>query len=173
LEVIVDFNHRLLSIIGRRFPAIFDVIPRGPEGGLLGSRASWAALNPQPLPPLPPPELGAAIAAEFIQVSWLAQRLGVDWRSAAADLDDWCPTAPKKPKLPLGWPPHLGDLASVPPGWPNPEPHPHPPWFVDFHVGFAARLAVALPSVAGTPLESALSQAIDRSIKAIEAHPEA
>jgi hypothetical protein len=56
----------------------------------------------------------------------------------------------------------LGDLASGPPGW-----------FVDFHVGFAARLAVALPSAAESPLESAFSQAIDRSTKALEAHPEA
>jgi len=169
----MEINHRLLSLIGRRFPAIFDLTPHGPEAGLLGSRSSWAALNPQPLPPLPPAELGATVAGDFIQVSWLTQRLGVAWKSATADLDDWCPTVPKKPKLPPGWPPLQGDLASVPPGWPNPEPHPHKPWFVDFHVGFAARLAVALPSVAGTPLESAFLEAIDRSIRAIEVHPEA
>jgi hypothetical protein len=65
----------------------------------------------------------------------------------------------------------MGDFTSVPPGWPNPEPHPHPPWFADFHLAFAARLAVALEEVAGTELESTFTEAINRSVKAIEAHP--
>jgi hypothetical protein len=185
----MDINHRLLSIIGRRIPAIFDIIPRGPQGGEARKRSSWAALNPQPLPPgppsewgfaalnpqpLPPLELGAAVAAEFIQLSSVAHRLGAAWKSAAADLDDWCPTVPRKPKQPPGWPPHLIDLAGVPPGWPDPvDPHPHPLWFVDFHLGFAARVALAIPSVAGTALESAFSRAVDRSIEAIAGHAEA
>ena len=64
------------------------------------------ALNPQPLPPH---ELGAAIATEFVHTAWLADRFGLDPGLAFNDLDDWCPTVPKKPKLPrklpnlVGW----------------------------------------------------------------------
>jgi hypothetical protein len=53
----MPIHRRLLAILGRRLPAIYDVIPRGPL-----SRYSDVALNPQPLPPH---ELGAAVAAEF------------------------------------------------------------------------------------------------------------
>jgi hypothetical protein len=124
----MSIDRRLLSIIGRRLPAIYDVIPRGPQSRFfLQSRSSEVALNPQPLPPH---ELGAAIAAEFIYSAWLADRFALDQGIVFNDLDDWCPTKPKKLKLPPWWPP-------------IPEPEPHPDWFIDFHLGFAARLAVA------------------------------
>ena len=52
-------NKKLLSIIGKKFPAIYDVNPpHGPFG-----RVSWAALNPQPLPPL---GIGAAMATDLL-----------------------------------------------------------------------------------------------------------
>jgi hypothetical protein len=66
----MSISRRLLAIIGRRFPAIYDVIPHGPQG-----RLAEVALNPQPLPPH---ELGAAIAAEFVHTAWLADRFGLD-----------------------------------------------------------------------------------------------
>ena len=70
MKTTLNLDSRLLAIIGRRFPAIYDVIPRGPL-----SRFLEVALNPQPLPPDPPPnELGAALAAEFIRTAWLADR---------------------------------------------------------------------------------------------------
>ncbi|HEX9940643.1 MAG TPA: hypothetical protein VGG03_01405 [Thermoanaerobaculia bacterium] len=83
----MSINRRLLAIIGRRLPAIYDVIPRGPLARF--SRFSEVALNPQPLPPH---ELGAAIAAEFVHTAWLADRFGLDLGRAFEDLDDWCPT---------------------------------------------------------------------------------
>lgn len=143
----MSINRKLLAIIGRRFPAIFDVIPRGPL-----SRSSQVALNPQPLPPH---ELGAAMAAEFAHTAWLAERYGVDPRLALKDLDDWCPTRPKRIKLPPWWPP-------------IPEPEPQPDWHTDLHLGFAARLAAVSGEFDGTRLGESFDKAIERSLGAIE-----
>lgn len=143
----MSINRKLLAIIGRRSPAIFDIIPRGPL-----SRFSQVALNPQPLPPH---ELGAAIAAEFAHTAWLAERFGFEPSLAFKDLDDWCPTRPKPPKLPPWWPP-------------IPEPEPHPEWFIDFHLGFAARLTVVSVEFEGTRLGESFDKAIERSVGSIE-----
>lgn len=140
-------SRQLLAIIGRRIPAIYDVIPRGPL-----SRFSEVALNPQPLPPR---ELGAAIAAEFIHTGWLSERFGFDLDQAFNDLDDWCPTVPKGLKLPPWWPP-------------IPEPDPQPDWFTDFHIGFAAHIAAVADGFEGTRLGEVLDKAIERSVAAIE-----
>jgi hypothetical protein len=145
MESTLTLNARILAIIGRRLPAIYDIIPRSPL-----SRFSAVMLNPQPLPPH---ELGAAIAAEFVHAVWLADRLGQDLERVFTDLDDWCPTVPKRPKLPPWWPP-------------IPEPDPQPDWFVDFHLGFASRLAAVSPE--GTRIGESLSKIIERSISAIE-----
>jgi hypothetical protein len=144
----MQLNKKLLAIIGKRIPAIYDVIPRGPQG-----RLAQVALNPQPLPPH---ELGAAVADEFVRNAWLAGRSGLDMKALFSDLDDWCPTRPKIPKFPPWW-------------WPVPEPEPHPEWFVDFHLGFAARLSAVATESAGKSLDATLNQAIDRSLAAIEA----
>jgi hypothetical protein len=144
---------RLLAILGRRFPALYDLIPRGPQGLLLQGRLSEVALNPQPLPPH---ELGAAIAAEFVHTTWLADRLGLDPGLAFQDLDDWCPTG-QRPKIKL------------PPWWPPiPEPEPHPEWLIDLHLGFASRLAAVAGDFEGTRLGESLNKAIERSVEAIE-----
>ncbi|RWK11846.1 MAG: hypothetical protein EOR43_05830 [Mesorhizobium sp.] len=141
----MQLNKKLLAIIGKRIPAIYDVIPHGPQGGL-----ARVALNPQPLPPH---ELGAAVADEFVRSAWVAERGGLDMKAVLSDLDDWCPTRPKIPKLPPWW----GPLP--------PEPEPHPEWFVDYHLGFAARLSAI---ATGTRLDKTLDQVIDRSLTAIE-----
>ncbi len=143
----MSIDRRLLAIIGRRLPAIFDVIPRGPQG-----RISEVALNPQPLPPH---ELGAAIASEFVRTVWLANRFGADLGVAFEDLDDWCPTRPKRLKLPPWWPP-------------IPEPDPHPEWLTDFHFGFAARLAAVSNQFEGSRLGEVLNKAIDRSLEVMD-----
>lgn len=140
----MQLNKKLLAIIGKRFPAIYDVIPRGPQGGL-----ARVALNPQPLPPH---ELGAAVAEEFVRCAWVAERGGLDMKALLSDLDDWCPTRPKIPKLPPWW-------------GPFPEPEPRPEWFVDYHLGFAAKLSAV---ETGTRLDKTLDQVIDRSLAAIE-----
>jgi hypothetical protein len=136
---------KLLAVIGRRLPAIYDVIPRGQLGAV--------ALNPQPLPP--PHELGAALASEFIHTAWLAQRFGQNVNSVADDLGDWCPTFPKKPKIP--W------------CWPIPDPEPHPDWHTDFQVGFAARLAVLSDQLRGTKLEDIGNAGLDHAMKQLDA----
>jgi hypothetical protein len=143
----MPINRQLLTIIGRRFPALYDVIPRGPLG-----RISEVALNPQPLPPL---ELGAALAAEFIHVLYFADRFDVGSERAFTDLDDWCPTVPKRLKLPPWWPP-------------IPDPEPHPDWLVAFHLGFAARLAANSVDFEGTRAGESLERAIERSVGALE-----
>ena len=148
----MTISRRLLAIIGRRIPAIYDVIPRGPQGIFLQSRSSEVALNPQPLPPH---ELGAAIAAEFVHNAWLADRFGLDQGLAFQDLDDWCPTGPRKLKLPPWWPP-------------VPDPEPHPEWLIDFHLGFAARLAAVSAEFEGSRLGESLGKAIERSLEVIE-----
>jgi hypothetical protein len=147
-------DQRLLALIGRRLPAIFDVIPRGPQGLSLQDRASAVALNPQPLPPSPPELLGVALAQEFAHMAFVSDRLGLAWKSMSQDLDDWCPTQPRKIKFPIHWPP-------------VPEPEPHPDWLAELHLGFAAKLSAISADYAGTPLAATLDRAINRSIDAL------
>jgi hypothetical protein len=151
----MSIDRQLLAILGRRLPAIYDIIPRGPLG-----RFAEVALNPQPLPPH---ELGAAIAAEFINTAWHADRFGVDMGPAYDVPDDLCPRVPRWPKLPWWW------RLPLPP---IPEPDPHPEWFIewfiDFHLGFAARLAAVSPEFEGTRLGESFDNAIQRSLDAIE-----
>lgn len=148
-------DQRLLALIGRRLPAIFDVIPRGPQG-LAGwqERLAAVALNPQPLPPHPAEHLGAALAQEFAHMAWVADRLGLNWKTAAQDLDDWCPTQPRRIKLPVGW-------------HPIPEPEPKPDWLAELHLGFAARLAAISADHAGSSLAATLDRAVNRSVDAM------
>jgi hypothetical protein len=146
----MSIDRRLLAIIGRRLPAIYDVIPRGPQ-----FRFAEVALNPQPLPPFWANELGVAIAAEFAHTAWMADRFGLDLGVVLNELDDWCPTVPKKVKFPRWWPP-------------IPEPEPHPEWFTDFHLGFAARLSAVSSELDGTRLGEVYNKAIERSIAAME-----
>jgi len=140
-------SRQLLAILGRRFPAIYDVIPRGPQDLL-----AQVALNPQPLPPH---ELGSAIAAEFVKLAWSSDRFGADLGAVFDELDDWCPTVPKRLKFPPWWPP-------------VPEPEPHPEWFADFHLGFASRLAAIAPQFEETRLGKVFDRAIDRSVESLE-----
>jgi hypothetical protein len=145
----MSIDRRVLAILGRRWPAIYDIIPRGPLG-----RFAEVALNPQPLPPH---ELGSAIAAEFINIAWHADRFDVDQGPAYDVPDDWCPTGLRWPKLPpwWGW-------------WPFPEPDPPPEWFIDFHLGFSAQLAAVSPEFEGTRLGESFDKAIEQSLDAIE-----
>jgi hypothetical protein len=116
-------HRKLLAIIGRRNPAYYDVIPRGPLG--LGAAV---ALNPQPLPPA---ALGAAMAG------------------------DWCPTYPRRPKLPPWWPP-------------IPEPDPQPDWFTEFHLGFASRLAAVSPEGMSGRTKEYFDKALEQSLGSLE-----
>lgn len=145
-------EQRLLSLIGRRLPAIFDVIPRGPQRlHGLHDHLSEVALNPQPLPP---EQLGAALALEFAHMAWTAERLGLNWKAQAQDLDDWCPTVPRKLKLPAWWPP-------------VPQPEPHPDWLAELHLGFAAKLSAISADHPGGAFAATLDRAVSRSVDAL------
>lgn len=154
-------SKQLLAFIGRRIPAIYDVIPRGPlrvvhvaGATALARRGEEVELNPQPLPPL---EAGALAATEILRLGWFAEQLGVK----AGRLADWdgdlCPKWPKWPKLP----PHVG---------PVPDPEPHPEWLLEYHLGLVTTLAVA----AETFGKSALGEsALELSLASLEAGLEA
>lgn len=145
---------QLLSIIGRRIPAIYDAVPPRQSGHLhpvIQHPSDWAALNPQPLPPL---QLGAAFAGEIIDSARLAHRFGLDMRAAFADIDELCPRPPKIPRPPIGWPP-------------IPDPEPHPEWLLPFYLGFATRVAAALDQVKDERLGKHLEEALDRSLQAL------
>jgi hypothetical protein len=159
----MSFDRALLAFIGRRFPAVFDVVPRGPQA-LFGPGAS-VSLNPQPIPPgrgdlvslnpqpLPPRELGARVAADLLHLSWVASRLRVDVSPIADWEDDPCPTWPKPPKLP----PHLG---------PVPDPDPGPDWLRDYHLGLASTLAASGDRLGDSRL---VNDALERSGEALNA----
>lgn len=139
-----------LKIIARFNPAILDaVFPHGPVFRA-SSRFSEVALNPQPLPPH---EIGALIAAEFVQAIYFANRFGLDQEVIFADLDDWCPTRPRKIKLPPWWPP-------------IPEPDPEPDWLSAMHLGFAAKLATI--NLEDDRMGETINRALDRSMAVLE-----
>jgi hypothetical protein len=154
-------DRHLLAFIARRFPAAWDVIPRGPL--LVGFErhiADRVALNPQPIPPgdavglnpqpLPPREIGARVAAELLQLTWIADRLGQQVSPISDWEDDPCPTWPKGPKLP----PHIG---------PTP-PEPGPDWLRDYHLGLASTLATAEGRIGESSL---VTDALERSVEAL------
>jgi len=95
----VALSTTAISIIGRRHPEIFDLLGT-PFGPLVRARADQAGLNPQPLPPL---QIGMLAGQELIRVAFTATRLGIGFE---LDMDDWCPTPPRRPKFPpIPWPP--------------------------------------------------------------------
>lgn len=155
----MKLDRQLLSIIGRRLPAIVGAQARTSRAAFWRDRWSETALSPQPLPPEPPDLLGAAVAGEFIQTLWMAERFGAGSSAAFDVLDDWCPTVPKGFKRPPWWGP-----------FPVPEPEPRPDWFVDYHIGFAARLAASSADFNGTAMGDLLAKAVDRSLAAISAN---
>ena len=72
----MTIDRRLLAWIGRRNPAIYDVIPRAGQ---------TVSLNPQPIPP---GVLGELAAAELLRIGWLAERFSLDLGAVADELDD-------------------------------------------------------------------------------------
>ncbi len=116
-------NKKLLAIIGRINPAIYDVVfPHGPVGP--AGKAVRAAAFAQTA--LSAEEVGAAMAQHFAATQWTARRLGVAFDG---EPDDWCPTG-RPFKLPPG---------VVFPPVPDPDPY---PWLPAFYLGFASRMAV-------------------------------
>ena len=102
---------QMLSILSRINPAIFDYIfPHGPvQSHGFASRISEVALNPQPLPPEPPPErlqrASALIAREIAFAAIAAEAAGQEGggvRMINSAIDDWCGNG--RPPIPIPWP---------------------------------------------------------------------
>lgn len=144
-------NRKLVDLIGRRIPQIYDVFP--PQG--LHSRLDAVALNPQPLPPL---ELGAALAREFTRSAWAIERAGGRPETMMEVLDDWCGTGPRRIKIKL------------PPWWPDPRPgfEIDGEDIAELHLGFAAQLSAGVPR-SSDAVARTLESAIGRSIEAFNA----
>ena len=101
---------QLVSLLGRLNPAIFDVIfPHGSVQAVgFASRINEVALNPQPLPPEPPPDrlqrvsvlVAHQIAFAAITIEASGQDSGVRLINSA--IDDWCGNG--RPPIPIPWP---------------------------------------------------------------------
>ena len=101
---------QLLSVLGKLNPAIFDVIfPHGPvQSRGFASRINEVALNPQPLPPEPPPErlqrVSALVAHQIAFAAITQEAAGQDGgvRMINSAIDDWCGNG--RPPIPIPWP---------------------------------------------------------------------
>ena len=101
---------QLLSVLARINPAIWDyIIPHGPvQGHSFASRINEVALNPQPLPPEPPPEtlqrVSALVAHQIAFTAIALEAAGQDGgaRMISAAIDDWCGNG--RPPIPIPWP---------------------------------------------------------------------
>jgi len=149
----MNIDSKFFSYLANRHPQLWEIFKGGPLGLSTTHGPSAAELNPQPLPPHPAFQLGATLAAEFLQVAWTADRLGLETKRLMDDLDDWCPTPPRLPKFPWHW------------TGPIPEPEPDPRWLAALHTGFATRLAVAPIGAqdhrARETVETALKRSLD------------
>jgi len=101
---------QLLSVLARINPAIWDyIIPHGPaQGHSFASRINEVALNPQPLPPEPPPEklqrISALVAHQIASAAITLEASGQDGgaRVISAAVYEWCGNG--RPPIPIPWP---------------------------------------------------------------------
>jgi hypothetical protein len=151
----VDINLLgLFARMGSISPAIFDLIPRGPQGIYRSfSPGEAVELNPQPIPPGKELEFAAVgVAHEIALAAIAAEAAGNDEaaeRIVARAVDDFCGTP--TPHRPIPWPDP----------WPFPFVHLHSPdpepWLVD-----TVRLvaALTLASVGAQVAEGAAREAL-------------
>jgi hypothetical protein len=143
----------LLARMGRINPAIFDVIPRGPQGAFRAfSPGEAVELNPQPLPPKEALQFAAAqVASEIALAAVAAEAAGNDEGAeqiVMQAVDDWCGTP--SGHRPIPWP------GPWPFPWHLDDPDPHP-WLVD-----TVRLvgALTLASVGAQVADGAAREAL-------------
>lgn len=138
-------NKMLLALIGRRIPAIFDVIPR----------RDWAKSEPQPIPWI---VVGAELGRLALQSAHAAQRAGGKPQVALDYLDDWCP---------------VGKTAHIP-WWllkdyyhGDPPPRPEEINMQDLHLGVVMGLTTAATKLQDKALLEVVNQGIERSLGAM------
>ena len=148
----MNIDSRLFTYIAGHIPQLWEIVGGGPLGLRPAGAIAAAELNPQPLPPHAAFALGASLAGEFLRAAWTADRFGLDMGRLMDELDDWCPTQPRKPKPPpQSWPP-------------IPDPDPDPRWFGALHAGFATRLAAAEIGPKDHRLRESVEAALKRSL---------
>ena len=146
----------LLARMGRINPAIFDVIPRGPQRVWSFAEVSGSEkveLNPQPIPPGHELQFATARAAHEIGIAAIAAEAAGSDEGAARIIsdavDDWCGTGTGR--IPIPWPRHW----PVPPS-PDPDPH---PWDV-----------ASIRAIAGLTLASLASRMTEGEAREALAH---
>ncbi len=124
-----------MALIGRTHPEIFDLLGN-PYGPYALGRGVYVSLNPQPLPPKEVSAgvaIGLAAGAELVRLATTAYHLRLAFE---IDPDDWCPTPPRRPKMPpIPWPP-------IPWGS-NDRTDGDPAWVVDYPIGLAVALELS------------------------------
>src|SRR5262245_24871859 len=104
---------QLLSLLARINPTLWEVIvpPQPPvlsHGAVSGLSADATELNPQPLPPGPPPDrlqmASALVARDIAFAAIIAEAAGQDGgaRMISSAIDDWCGNG--RPPIPIPWP---------------------------------------------------------------------
>jgi hypothetical protein len=143
----------LLARMGRINPAVFDVIPRGPQRAFRAlSPGEAVELNPQPLPPKIEVQFAAARVANEIALAAVAAAAAGNEEGAERivmeAVDDWCGTP--SGHRPIPWP--------GPWPFPSVDPDPHP-WLVD-----TVRLvgALTLASVGAQVAEGTAREALGK-----------
>lgn len=104
-------SYRLLALIARLHPEVWDVIPRGPQSGL-----ERRALNPQPLPPVARIQLAAVEAShDVVRAAFIAEAIGQGGGARVIEraVADWCGNEPRKIPIPIPWPWPRWDLAEL------------------------------------------------------------
>jgi hypothetical protein len=159
-------NINLLELLARMAhinPAIYDVIPRGPQAAMRAlSAGETVELNPQPIPPGVQFQFEAArVAHEIALAAIAAEAAGNDEaaeRIVARAVDDFCGTPPRHRPIP----------------WPDPWPFPSDlhvpdpiPWLVDtVRLVAALTLASVGAQVADGAAREALGHGAERLMEA-------
>jgi hypothetical protein len=150
-------DRTLFALVARKVPTIWNAVgpaslnpqplPPEPPPDVFGE------LNPQPLPPGPPPELyGAAVGRELLRIAHQAELLGYDAASA------WARDAVATPAG-----------APVIPPW-LPQVHqPNDAWREGYFLGLACALACAPATATTTSAESAVDSLFAQAVAALDA----
>jgi hypothetical protein len=144
-----------IALIGRTHPEIFDLFGN-PYGPYANDRLSKVGLNPQPLPPREVPvgvAVGYLAGVELIKLAFTASKLRVGFD---IDIDDWCPTPPRRPKVPpIPWPP-------IP--WGRADHDEGETWSVDYPTGLALALEMSQHVWEGLHAADALNGVLEQAL---------